>query len=157
MIGKKVIGAMSVLGAALVVAPVVVAQTNTVEIGTLTCKGGSGAGYIVGSQKEFACQFKPSGQSSQSYKATVTKIGVDVGVTGNTELVWGVFAPSANVKARALAGNYGGAAASVAVGVGGGANVLVGGSNNSIMLQPLSVQGQTGLNLAVGIAGMTLR
>jgi hypothetical protein len=157
MISKNVLGAIGVLGATLMAAPVVVAQTNTIEIGTLTCKGGGGAGYIVGSKKTFSCRFKPVGQSSQSYTATITKIGVDVGVTGDTTLVWTVFAPSTNVRSRALAGNYGGAAASAAVGVGGGANVLVGGFKNSITLQPLSVQGQTGVNLAIGVAGMVLR
>ena len=38
--------------------------------------------------------------------------------------------------------------ASATVGVGLGANVLVGGSGNSIALQPVSIEGTTGLNVA---------
>jgi hypothetical protein len=157
MIRKPALGALSILCATLFTAPMAVAQSSKVEIGTLTCSGSGGVGYIVGSKKTFSCRFKPIGQPSQSYRATITKIGVDVGVTGNTTLVWTVLAPAANVKGRVLAGNYGGAAANAAVGIGGGANLLVGGFRNSITLQPLSVQGQTGLNLAVGVAGMALR
>jgi len=137
-------------------APEAAAQTK-VNVGTLTCSGDGGVGFVIGSKSSFACKFNPVGQAPQSYAATITKLGVDVGITGKTVLVWTVLAPSAKLKRKALAGNYGGAAANVAVGVGGGANLLVGGSNNSIALQPLSVQGQTGLNVAVGIAGLELR
>ncbi len=140
-------------------APGTPAQAQSrVVVGTLTCSGGAGVGLLIGSKKSYNCTFAPtSDRPVERYRATITKIGVDIGVTGNTVIIWTVFAPSAAYAPRVLAGNYGGAAADVAVGIGGGANVLLGGSKNSIALQPLSVQGQTGLNLAVGIAGMTLR
>jgi len=154
---KRTLGVAIVgLGMAVSAAPAM-AQSKVV-IGTLTCKGGAGIGLIVGSQKSYNCSFSPTGnRGPERYRATVTKIGVDIGVTGNTVIVWTVFAPSAAYVPRALVGNYAGAAADAAIGVGGGANVLLGGSKNSIALQPLSVQGQTGINLAVGVAGMALR
>ena len=55
-----------------------------------------------------------------------------------------------------LAGNYVGGTASATVGVGVGANALVGGFNNSIALQPLSIEANRGLNVAAGVAEMTL-
>lgn len=131
---------------------------NTIEAGTLTCKGGEGAGLILGSKKTYACVFKPAGGApEEAYTATVTRIGLDIGVTGKSTMIWTVFAPSTALAARALAGSYAGAAADASLGVGGGAKALVGGSKNSFTLQPLSVQGQSGLNLAVGIAGMSLQ
>jgi hypothetical protein len=133
------------------------AQAN-VEIGTLTCVGGEGIGLVVGSKKAYQCQFTASGDRRvETYEATVTKIGVDVGVTGQTTMIWTVLAASQPRRGGALAGSYAGAAADAAVGVGGGGKILVGGSDKSIILQPLSVQGQVGLNLAVGVAGMKLR
>jgi len=129
-----------------------------VEIGTLTCTGGEGLGLIVGSTKEYRCQFKHnSNQRVENYDATVTKIGLDVGVTGQTTMIWTVLAASQPRRGGVLRGTYVGAAADVAVGAGGGGKVLVGGSAKSITLQPLSMQGQLGINLAVGVAGMTLR
>jgi hypothetical protein len=38
-----------------------------------------------------------------------------------------------------------------------GANVLIGGSNRTVTLQPVSFQGQSGLNVAAGVAGIDLR
>ncbi len=133
------------------------AQTKS-SVGTLTCVGGEGVGLIVGSSKSYSCKFAGTdGRVRETYNATVTKIGLDVGVTGKTVIIWSVLAASSALKRRALTGNYGGAAADASIGVGGGAKVLVGGSNDSIVLQPVSVQGQTGINLAVGVAGLNLR
>lgn len=129
-----------------------------VAIGTLTCVGGEGIGLVVGSRKAYQCQFTATGaRRVETYAATVTKIGVDLGVTGQTTMIWTVLAASQPRRVGALAGIYAGAAADAAVGVGGGGKILVGGSDKSIILQPLSVQGQVGLNLAIGVAGMKLR
>lgn len=131
---------------------------SQVSIGTLTCSGGEGVGMILGSQKSFRCSFSPtSGGRPEGYEATITKIGLDIGVTGKTVMVWTVLAVTQQVKPGMLASTYSGASADIAIGVGGGAKVLVGGSGGSVMLQPLSVQGQTGINLAVGVASMALR
>ena len=133
------------------------AQAN-IEIGTLTCVGGEGVGLVVGSQKSYRCRFTPTGQIPvETYEATVTKIGLDVGVTGKTTMVWTVLAAFQTRHGGALSGKYAGAAADVAVGVCGCGKVLVGGSDTYITLQPLSVQGQVGLNLAVSVASMSWR
>lgn len=144
--------------AALLVLPAVpaVAQSKVVA-GTLTCRGGEGVGLILGSQKKYSCTYAPTAGKSEKYSATVDKIGIDIGVTGPTTMVWTVLASTTATKSGALSGTYAGAAADASLGIGGGAKVLVGGSGRSIVLQPVSVQGQSGLNLAVGVAGLTLR
>jgi hypothetical protein len=125
--------------------------------GTLTCKGKGTVGLIIGSKQSFACSYVPAGKTpAQSYAATITKIGLDVGVKGASTMVWTVLSSTTDLPADALAGKYAGVSADASIGVGGGANLLVGGSKDSVVLQPLSVQGQTGVNLAVGISGLTL-
>jgi hypothetical protein len=91
------------------------------------------------------------------YIATIRKVGVDLGITQESALAWGVYAPVARLGPGDLAGTYGGAQGSASVGVGVGGNVLIGGSDNSIALQPLSVQGQVGLNVAAGLESLELR
>ena len=140
--------------AAAVAAPAV-AQPSRVQVGTLTCSLSSGIGLIVGSQRNVNCSFQPSNGPPEAYTGTMTKIGLDVGVTGATAIVWGVFAGT-NRYTGMLAGTYSGAQAEATVGAGVGANVLVGGSNRSVALQPLSVQGQVGLNVAAGIGSLEL-
>ena len=126
--------------------------------GTLTCKGHGGVGLILGSQETLRCIFtSPNGAHHRRYVATITKVGVDIGFKGESTLVWTVLSSTSDIPSGALVGNYGGVSAGAAVGVGGNANALVGGSNDLIALQPVSVEGQTGLNIAVGVAGLTLR
>jgi hypothetical protein len=128
------------------------------KAGTLTCTGGAGVGLILGSKKTYQCAYtNASGKHTEDYSASITKIGLDIGVTGESVMVWTVLSSTNAIAERGLTGNYAGATADVAVGIGGGAKVLVGGSNNSIVLQPVSVQGQTGLNLAVGVAELAIR
>src|SRR5690349_10482878 len=127
------------------------------KVGTLSCDISGGVGMIVASQKAVRCMFTPSaGGRREVYQGTVSKLGLDVGATGGGRMVWAVFAPTNKIRG-ALAGEYAGASAEATVGAGAGANVLVGGSNRTITLQPISVQGQVGLNLAVGVAGLNLR
>lgn len=128
-----------------------------VVAGTLTCKGKGTVGLILGSKETLACTFQTPKGVTRSYSAVVTKIGLDVGVKGKSVMVWTVLGSTTDLAAGALAGKYAGVSANAAVGVGAGANALVGGSNDSVVLQPLSVQGQTGLNLAIGISGLALR
>lgn len=133
------------------------AAQTTVEVGTLVCQGGEGVGLVLGSKKSYACRLTTVGGGwSEEYSATVTKIGLDIGVTGKTTMVWSVLAAAAPSKPKAMAGTYVGATADAALGLGAGAKVLVGGSGNSFTLQPLSVQGQSGVNLAVGVAELEL-
>ncbi len=133
------------------------AQNATGKVGTLICKGQGTVGLILGSKQRLNCTYKPSKGRTESYVGTITKVGLDVGVTGKSTMVWSVVASTTNLGPRFLAGNYAGASAGASVGVGGAANLLVGGNKNSVTLQPLSVQGQTGVNLAVGVAGFSLR
>jgi hypothetical protein len=132
------------------------AQGN-VQVGTLTCNVAGGWGFVFGSSKGLRCTFARAGGRPEHYAGTINKFGVDIGYTQGGVLVWGVFAPSANLAPGALSGNYVGATGSATVGVGAGANVLVGGSNRTISLQPVSIEGNTGLNVAAGIGSITLR
>ena len=126
-----------------------------VKIGVLSCHVSSGWGFIFGSSKAVNCVF--SGEDRvESYKGSITKFGADIGYQQAGVIVWGVLAPSAQVKPGSLAGTYAGATAGASVGVGLGANVLVGGSSNQFALQPVSIEGMTGLNIAAGVAGLTL-
>ena len=130
----------------------------TIKAGTLTCRGGEGVGLILGSKKTYECSYvSASGRHAEDYVASISKIGLDIGFTKESVIVWTVLSSIDRLADRALEGNYVGASADAALGVGGGANVLVGGSNDTIVLQPLSLEGQTGLNLAVGISEMKLR
>lgn len=126
-----------------------------VKIGVLSCDVSAGVGLIVASSKTVKCTFDGTVGKVDRYKGTIEKLGIDIGFTGKGVMAWAVFAPG-KVGRGALAGRYAGATAEASVAVGLGANVLVGGSNKSIALQPISVQAQTGLNVAAGIAALRL-
>jgi hypothetical protein len=132
------------------------AQAQGLKAGVLTCNVASGFGLIFGSSRAVNCTFSPTGGPPQHYVGAINKFGVDIGYLQGGVLVWTVVAPTANPAPGALSGTYAGATGSATVGVGVGANVLVGGSGNSIALQPVSIEGTTGLNVAAGIAEMTL-
>jgi hypothetical protein len=150
------------LGAAIAAAGLATASAANaapagIKVGELTCNVSSGFGFIFGSSKDLHCTFRPSGHPREHYIGTVNKYGVDIGYTEGGILVWGVFAPSSDVAPGALSGNYAGATANATIGVGLGANVLIGGLSRSIALQPLSIEGNRGLNVAAGIGSITLR
>jgi Protein of unknown function (DUF992) len=149
-------GSLSLLVATLVGAAPAHAQ-GSVQIGTLTCNVAGGWGFVFGSSKAVRCTFARAGGRPEHYAGSINKFGVDIGYTQGGVLVWGVFAPSAGLPSGALSGNYVGATGSATIGVGAGANVLVGGSNRTISLQPVSIEGNTGLNVAAGIGAMSLR
>ncbi|HET7806133.1 MAG TPA: DUF992 domain-containing protein [Pseudolabrys sp.] len=132
-------------------------QASRTKVGTLSCDISAGIGLIITSKKDLTCMFTPSQPGPREvYVGSITKFGLDLGATAGGEMVWAVYAPT-NRKFGALAGNYGGATAEATVGAGLGANVLVGGSDRTIALQPVSVQGQAGLNVAAGVADLRLR
>jgi len=129
---------------------------DRVQAGSLTCDVSAGIGLIIGSQRNVSCTFTPAQPGPiEYYTGTISKLGVDVGVTTGGVMVWAVWAPT-NRPAGALAGTYAGAAAEASVIAGLGANALIGGNNRTIALQPFSVQGQVGLNIAAGVAGLNL-
>jgi hypothetical protein len=128
-----------------------------VQVGVLECRGGASIGFIVGSVTNLGCVFRVEGVPEDRYVATIRKVGVDLGITQETALAWAVYAPVARLGPGDLSGDYAGAQGSAAVGIGAGGNVLVGGSANSIALQPLSLQGQVGLSVAAGLESLELR
>ncbi|WP_424627996.1 DUF992 domain-containing protein [Bradyrhizobium sp. SYSU BS000235] len=133
------------------------AQSGRTQVGVLECRGGPNIGMVVGSVTNLGCVFRAQGRPDDLYTAQITKIGIDLGITEQTVLSWAVFAPTVQLGMGDLSGNYAGVAASAAVGVGLGANAMIGGSQNSFALQPLSVQGQTGLSVAGGVQSLELR
>ncbi|HTT77413.1 MAG TPA: DUF992 domain-containing protein [Candidatus Binataceae bacterium] len=134
------------------------AQVNgTVRAGYLTCHVASGWGFIFGSSRNIKCAYARDNNYTEYYAGSITKFGADIGYLSSAVILWAVVAPTSTLDAGSLAGHYGGATASAALGVGAGANVLVGGFKNSIALQPISIEGQNGLNVAAGIAQLSLK
>lgn len=150
------IAAAAFFGGGLGFGTVAQAQPAGVAVGTLTCNVAGGWGFIFGSSRALRCVFSHPG-FGEHYAGTISKFGVDIGYTQGAVMVWTVFAPTASLRPGSLAGNYVGATGSATVGVGVGANVLVGGSNRTIALQPVSIEGNTGLNVAAGVGAITLR
>lgn len=127
------------------------------QVGVLTCTVEGGSGFIIGSKKQLSCVFDRTNGDTENYTGQISKFGIDIGKTKASLLKWGVFAVSTTVSEPGkLAGTYGGITGEATVGVGLGANVLVGGFENSVALQPISLQSQEGLNIAAGIAQLTL-
>ena len=129
----------------------------TVKTGYLTCHEASGWGFVFGSSRELRCSYTANGGRTEYYGGSISKFGADIGYLKSSVILWAVAATTKDLKPGALAGHYGGASASLTLGVGGGANVLVGGFDQSIALQPVSVEGQNGLNVAAGVGAMSLK
>jgi hypothetical protein len=151
---KKFAAAAAAVALTLLAVP---AQSNSgVKVGMLSCDIGGGVGYILGSSKTVDCTYQPaSHRKAEHYQGSLGRYGVDLGYTAGAKLVWAVFAPG-KVNAGALEGSYGGAGVEATAVVGPGANVLVGGFKKTITLQPVSLQGQAGLNVAAGLASLRL-
>jgi hypothetical protein len=133
------------------------AQAQRIRTGVLNCDVSAGIGLIIGSQRSVNCLFTPDVPGPQEgYFGTISKLGLDVGITGGGVMVWGVYADTSRGYGF-LAGDYAGASGEVTIAAGLGANVLVGGSNRTVALQPVSLTGQVGLNLALGVANLSLR
>ena len=132
------------------------APMNRVRVGVLECRGGASIGFVVGSVTNLGCVLRVEGLPEDRYIATIRTVGLDIGITQETALAWGVFAPVAQLAPGDLTGTYAGAQGSASLGVGVGGNVLIGGSNNTIALQPLSVQGSIGVNIAAGLESLEL-
>jgi hypothetical protein len=145
-------------GAALAAALVLAAPAfaDGVKVGTLSCHEASGFGFVFGSSRAVRCVYSGSGGHEERYTGNISKFGVDLGYQGSAVVLWDVVAPTTTMRRGALSGHYGGATASAAAGVGAGANVLVGGFHHSFALQPVSIEGETGLNVAAGIGELTL-
>ena len=132
------------------------AQTR-VQAGILQCRGAPTVSFLVGSVHELGCVFQSDRGPRYRYYGVVRRVGLDIGFTEQSAPAWAVFAPTHRIGPGDLSGNYGGVTAGGSIGIGGNASALVGGSNNELALQPLSFEGQTGFNVAVGVAGLELR
>lgn len=155
--GKLGIAAMVLTAALLLDTSPAEAQRRT-QAGRLTCKLAPSVGLVVGSRQRMSCQFTASRRAFRDlYSGTVTRVGLDLGATAGGVMGWTVLARTQGLRRGALAGSYVGASGDIALGLGFGANALVGGTGRSIMLQPLSMSGQVGVNLALGVARLTLR
>jgi hypothetical protein len=148
-------------GAAIVAGGLMIASTaqaaqGGVKVGVLTCNVEPGWSYVVGSTRPLECSYAPTRGRGEHYIGKVQKVGVDIGYVSGATIVWAVIAPTSDIRPGSLEGDYGGASANIAVGIGAGANVLIGGFDKSITLQPISVEGDTGVNLAVSISSITL-
>ena len=158
------LGAASLLGLgvpALAQAPATpgtpqAAGKSGVNVGSLTCHVAGGMGFVFGSSKALSCVFARTDGVGELYAGEIKRFGVDIGYTKDAQMVWLVFAPG-SIAIGALSGEYGGVGAQATVGAGGAVNVLVGGSSKQITLQPVSVEGNLGLNVAAGFAGIVLK
>jgi hypothetical protein len=151
------LAASAALFAALAVTTAAPARADTgVRLGVVSCNVDSGWGFVFGSTRELKCTFTGANGVTERYSGHVNEFGIDVGYQAGGVIVWGVFAPTLDVGQGALAGEYGGVTGEAAAGIGAGANLLIGGFKNSVTLQPLSVEGTTGVNVAAGIAQVRL-
>jgi len=153
--------ALSIASAALAVsafAALPAQAADGVKVGMLTCREQASWGFIIGSSRRLNCRFDPSnGGSTEWYTGHVSKLGLDLGHTKDGVITWGVIAPSSNLKPGVLQGTYGGLQASLSLGSGGGANAMIGGFDRSIQLQPLSIEGLKGTEVAAGFGAMDLK
>ncbi len=154
MFNKSILAAASLsLGLLAVQAPA--RAEASVKAGLLTCQVASGWGFVFGSSRDLHCVFEGNGKVAK-YTGSISKFGVDIGYLESGVMAWAVLAPSVAVEPGALAGDYGGVTAGATSGVGGNAHLLIGGSTKSISLQPLSIEGDKGFNVAAGIAAISL-
>src|SRR3954463_11342294 len=148
----------TMLAATALVALITGAQAGAgVKVGLLTCEVDSGWGYVLGSSRDIECVYRPMRGPEDRYRGSISKLGVDIGYTDTGTIIWDVIAPASDMEAGALEGMYGGATANATVIAGVGANVLIGGFERSIALQPVSVMGSSGLNVAAGLGALRLR
>ena len=154
---RPFLGAMAVGALALGAAAPAYADQSGVRVGILTCNEASGWGLVFGSSHEIHCTLNSDGHIVARYRGHIDKFGVDVGYQSGGVLVWAVVAPTSGANPGSLNGRYAGLTAGAAVGGGAAANAQVGGLDRSIALQPLSVEGMNGVNLAAGIGAMTLK
>lgn len=137
--------------------PAVAQQPSYARSGVLNCTMSPTIGFIIGSHQTLACRFVPNHGRPERYAGAMTTLGLDIGVTAGGVMGWAVLVSTTDLYPGALAGTYVGASGDIAIGVGGGANVLIGGSNHTVALQPVSVEGQAGVDLTLGVSNLELR
>ena len=153
---RDVVGLAIAGGLALAVPAQAAPAEGGVKVGVLSCHEDSGWGFVFGSSRDLRCVFSGDKDRTERYAGKISKFGVDIGYQRSAVMIWTVIAPTTDLAPGVLAGDYGGVTAGATVAVGGSANVLIGGSNKQITLQPLSIEGASGLNVAAGIAAVHL-
>ena len=153
---KPRVAAAAIIALMAAAEPLAAQQPTYARFGTLTCNLSPGIGLIIGSRQTMGCRFQPDRGPPQDYEGVTTTFGLDIGITAGGVLVWGVLL-STEAYPGALSGSYVGATGEASLGIGVGANLMIGGSNRTVALQPLSVEGQIGINVALGVTGMELR
>ena len=140
----------------VVLIPLGATAQNSTQVGTLSCDVSRGIGMFVVEKQKLACVFKDQSGKVENYAGSIDQFGVALGEVAHGHLIWGVAAATSGLPAGALAGTYAGVGANASFGAGAGANILVGGSDRSLSLQPISVEGQQGINIAGGVTTVTL-
>ncbi len=156
LLTRHILSGAAALGVLACVNPAFAGEAG-IKVGVLTCNVDSGWGYVLGSSKDVHCSYHPNHGVDDYYDGSISKLGVDIGYSRSATIVWDVVAPTSDVGPGALEGDYGGATASATLGVGIGAHALLGGFDKSLALQPLSVEGNTGIGIAAGIGALSLR
>jgi hypothetical protein len=155
-LGQYVLPAIFIV-TALIVGPAGIQAQTWAQAGMLRCRLNPSIGFVIFGHQSMECSFQPVSGPVQAYEGAINTVGLDLGVSEGGRLAWAVFGPANGIPNGALAGEYVGASGDVGVGVGAGANVLVGGSNRSIALQPLSLEGSVALNIVAGLSQLKLR
>jgi len=134
--------------------------TSGTKIGLLTCKTvpGSGVNLIIHSTRDITCKFESTaGGSAEHYKGEMgIGLGIDLNIKQDETIGYSVLSADFKAGTYQLAGKYAGAKASATFGVGVGVAILLGGSDDSIALQPIALSGSTGLGIAAGIGYLYL-
>jgi hypothetical protein len=158
MIGHRLLFAMLAVGAMLSIPAAAQTPTSWAQVGSLLCTVNPNIGFIIVGHQPMECTFSPAVQAPpQSYDGAINTVGLDLGVSAGSVLGWAVFAPTTGVPPGALAGEYVGVTGDIGLGIGAGANVLLGGSARTFALQPLSLQGSLAVNVVLGLSSLKLR
>ncbi|MGR3503422.1 DUF992 domain-containing protein [Pseudaestuariivita sp.] len=132
-------------------------KSEAVRLGKLECTVAGGFGLLLGSSKKADCRFIAEDGTERFYDGKLKKLGVDVGISDESFMSWVVYSPKDSaVSDDPITGEFVGFSADAALGIGLGANALIGSTQKNVGLQPLRIEGKKGLNLAVGMTSLEL-
>ena len=158
MLRARLLLALFVLPALIAGPAAAQAPRNWTQVGMLTCKLNPSIGFVLAGHQSMECSYVPAPNGpAQAYQGAINTVGVDLGITAGGVLGWAVLAPTSGIPAGALAGEYVGASGDLGIGLGAGANVLIGGSGRTVALQPVSLEGSIAVNVALGVSALKLR
>ncbi len=158
MLRARLLLALFVLPALIAGPAAAQAPRNWTQVGMLTCKLNPSIGFVLAGHQSMECSYVPAPNGpTQAYQGAINTVGVDLGITAGGVLGWAVLAPTSGIPAGALAGEYVGASGDLGIGLGAGANVLIGGSGRTVALQPVSLEGSIAVNVALGVSALKLR